>query len=92
MSFCGLDFGTSNATLGTFKVDALVLTAIGAGHVPIPSAIFYGRDGGVTIGRKAIEAYVDGVPGRLVRSNLRSVLSLLDFQKPAASGLIFWTA
>lgn len=73
MSFCGLDFGTSNTTLGTFMADAPVLADVEAGHVTIPSAIFYGRDGGVAIGRNAIESYVDGVAGRLMRS-LKSVL------------------
>ena len=39
----------------------------------IPSAIFFEADGNVLIGRKAIDAYVEGVPGRLMRS-LKSVL------------------
>jgi hypothetical chaperone protein len=79
MSFCGLDFGTSNTTLGTFAADAPVLTQVEAGHLTIPSAIFYASDGGVTVGRRAIESYVDGVAGRLMRS-LKSVLgtSLID--------------
>jgi hypothetical chaperone protein len=36
-------------------------------------------DGGVLIGRRAVEAYVEGAPGRLMRS-LKSVLgtSLID--------------
>lgn len=73
MSICGLDFGTSNTTLGTIVGDAPVLTALEAGHTTIPSAIFYQADGGVLIGRKAIETYVEGAPGRLMRS-LKSVL------------------
>jgi hypothetical chaperone protein len=79
MSICGLDFGTSNTTLGTIEGDAPVLAALETGHTTIPSAIFYEVDGAVKIGRNAIEAYVDGVPGRLMRS-LKSVLgtSLID--------------
>jgi hypothetical chaperone protein len=79
MSFCGLDFGTSNTTLGIIVDDAPVLTALEADRTTIPSAIFYEVDGDVLIGRKAIEAYVDGAPGRLMRS-LKSVLgtSLID--------------
>ena len=79
MSICGLDFGTSNTTLGTIERAAPVLTALEAEHTAIPSAIFYEADGGVRIGRRAIEAYVEGVPGRLLRS-LKSVLgtSLID--------------
>lgn len=79
MSICGLDFGTSNTTLGTIEGDAPVLAELEAGQTTIPSAIFYEVDGAVLIGRKAIEAYVDGAPGRLMRS-LKSVLgtALID--------------
>ncbi len=73
MSICGLDFGTSNTTLGTIEGDAPVLAALETGETTIPSAIFYETDGAVLIGRKAIAAYVDGAPGRLMRS-LKSVL------------------
>src|SRR3984893_15820370 len=79
MSICGLDFGTSNTTLGTIFGREPVLTALEAGQTTIPSAIFYEVDGAVLIGRRAIEAYVEGAPGRLMRS-LKSVLgtSLID--------------
>jgi hypothetical chaperone protein len=73
MSICGLDFGTSNTTLGTIENRVPVLTALETGHTTIPSAIFYEVDGAVLIGRRAIEAYVEGAPGRLMRS-LKSVL------------------
>ncbi len=79
MSICGLDFGTSNTTLGTIEGHAPVLAALETGHTTIPSAIFYQADGAMLIGRKAVEAYVDGVNGRLMRS-LKSVLgtALID--------------
>jgi hypothetical chaperone protein len=79
MSICGLDFGTSNTTLGTVIHDIPVLAALEGDHVTIPSAIFYKADGGAHVGRRAIEAYVEGDPGRLMRS-LKSVLgtSLID--------------
>ena len=79
MSICGLDFGTSNTTLGTIEGHMPVLAALEAGHTTIPSAIFYEVDGAVRIGRRAVEAYVDGGPGRLMRS-LKSVLgtALID--------------
>src|SRR3984893_5606382 len=73
MSICGLDFGTSNTTLGTIEGYAPVLASLEPAHPTIPSAIFYEVDGAVLIGRKAIEAYVEGAPGRLMRS-LKSVL------------------
>src|ERR1700676_3738 len=79
MSICGLDFGTSNTTLGTIEGHAPILAALETGYTTIPSAIFYEVDGAVLIGRKAVEAYVEGAPGRLMRS-LKSVLgtSLID--------------
>jgi hypothetical chaperone protein len=79
MSICGLDFGTSNTTLGTIVGHDPVLTVLEAGKTTIPSAVFFEIDGEVLIGRKAIEAYVDGATGRLMRS-LKSVLgtSLID--------------
>jgi hypothetical chaperone protein len=73
MSICGLDFGTSNTTLGTIEGHAPVLAALEGGETTIPSAIFYEVDGAVLIGRNAISAYVEGAPGRLMRS-LKSVL------------------
>ena len=79
MSICGLDFGTSNTTLGTIDGHAPVLVALEDGESTIPSAIFYEVDGAVLIGRRAVEAYVEGAPGRLMRS-LKSVLgtALID--------------
>jgi hypothetical chaperone protein len=79
MSSCGLDFGTSNTTFGSIVDQAPVLVSLESGHTTIPSAIFYERDGAVMIGRRAVDAYVDGVPGRLMRS-LKSVLgtALID--------------
>ena len=50
MSICGLDFGTSNMTLGTIEGHAPVLAALETGHTTIPSAIFYEVDGAVLIG------------------------------------------
>jgi hypothetical chaperone protein len=73
MSICGLDFGTSNTTLGTIGDREPVLTVLEGVETTIPSAIFYEVDGAVLIGRGAIEAYVDGAAGRLMRS-LKSVL------------------
>jgi len=73
MSICGLDFGTSNTTLGTIDGATPVLAALEETQTAIPSAIFYEADGGVRIGRRAVDAYVEGVPGRLLRS-LKSVL------------------
>jgi hypothetical chaperone protein len=73
MSICGLDFGTSNTTLGTIHGQTPVLVALEAEQTTIPSAMFYATDGNVLIGRRAVAAYVEGTTGRLMRS-LKSVL------------------
>jgi hypothetical chaperone protein len=73
MTACGLDFGTSNTTLGTLVGGQPVLVELDAGQTAIPSAIFYELDGAALVGRAATEAYVDGVSGRLMRS-LKSLL------------------
>ncbi|MDQ0506569.1 Hsp70 family protein [Xanthobacter agilis] len=73
MSACGLDFGTSNTTLGLFRGGRALLCALEGTHVTVPSAVFFGADGTYRIGRAAIDAYVEGVEGRLMRG-LKSVL------------------
>src|SRR5688500_12374625 len=79
MSTCGLDFGTSNTTLGVVEGGVPALVTLDRAHAPIPSALFYEPNGAAVIGRNAIERYVEGMPGRLMRS-LKSVLgtSLID--------------
>ena len=79
MTSCGLDFGTSNTTLGRTVHQAPVLVPLESGQTTIPSAIFYELGGGVLVGRRAIDAYVEGTSGRLMRS-LKSVLgtALID--------------
>jgi hypothetical chaperone protein len=73
MSACGLDFGTSNTTLGLDTPAGPALIALEEESLTIPSAIFYGVDGSTTVGREAIRRYVEGHDGRLMRS-LKSVL------------------
>jgi hypothetical chaperone protein len=79
MGACGLDFGTSNTTLGVAEGERPVLCRLEDDHKTLPSAIFFGHDGSCRIGRAAIDAYIEGQDGRLMRS-LKSVLgsSLID--------------
>ncbi|KQT14497.1 heat-shock protein [Methylobacterium sp. Leaf399] len=83
MAACGLDFGTSNTTLGLVAGPHPALVPLEGDHLTIPSAIFFepGRD--ALVGRAAMAAYVEGTPGRLMRS-LKSVLgsSLLEETTP----------
>ncbi|MBX9759754.1 MAG: Hsp70 family protein, partial [Beijerinckiaceae bacterium] len=80
MTACGLDFGTSNTTLGVCKAGkAPALARLEGDDVTIPSAIFFDWSANAIIGRAAVSAYVDGAQGRLLRS-LKSALgnSLID--------------
>jgi hypothetical chaperone protein len=72
---CGLDFGTSNSALALPDGDGAKLVALEDDSTSIPSAIFFATEGPgeVAYGRAAIREYLDGTPGRLMRS-LKSVL------------------
>jgi hypothetical chaperone protein len=78
---CGLDFGTSNTTLGVAAGNApATLVPLEGAHVTIPSTVFFDFESGDTLyGRAATAAYVAGTDGRMMRS-LKSVLgsSLAD--------------
>ncbi len=73
---CGIDFGTSNSTLADVAEGAPALAPLEAGKTTLPSAVFYGHEAEdrFLIGRAAVEAYVDGASGRLMRA-LKSILS-----------------
>ncbi len=75
-TFCAIDFGTSNSAVA-IAADALGATRLVSLEneaLTMPSAVFYdSEDGRRSYGRAAIAAYVDGHPGRLMRS-LKSIL------------------
>jgi hypothetical chaperone protein len=72
---CGLDFGTSNSTMGRVGADGIPqLLALEDGKQTIPSMLFFGfEDDTIHFGREAVAEYVTGADGRLMRS-LKSVL------------------
>lgn len=77
---CGVDFGTSNSTVGHLGAAVDPLLILEEGRVTLPSAVFFNVDEGSThFGRDAMAQYLDGYEGRLVRS-LKSLLgsSLID--------------
>ena len=77
---CGVDFGTSNSTVGHLRPRAETLLALEDGRVTLPSAVFFNIDENSThFGRDAMAQYLDGYEGRLVRS-LKSLLgsALID--------------
>ena len=75
MYACGLDFGTTNSTFSYVGQNGSVeLVKLEKDHETLPSTVFYNfEDGDAYFGREALDQYVDGEFGRLMRS-LKSVL------------------
>ncbi|WP_421864891.1 Hsp70 family protein [Parvibaculum sp.] len=70
----GIDFGTSNSTVGIVEDGSPRLVALEGEHVTLPSAVFFNfEDDRTYYGRRAIEDYTAHVEGRLMRA-LKSVL------------------
>jgi hypothetical chaperone protein len=71
---CGVDFGTSNSTVGWVRPGAPVLLALEDGKPTLPSVVFFNADDDqVRYGRAALADYLEGYDGRLMRS-LKSLL------------------
>ena len=71
---CGVDFGTTNSTVGLCEAgsDPYLIPVDGA-EVTIPSALFFSlEDGSVHFGRSAVHEYMDGAEGRFMRA-LKSI-------------------
>lgn len=69
--YCGLDFGTSNTLCAVEgKENAVEYVEIDQGEKDIPSVVFYPMEdiGNPIYGREAIERYIRGDEGRLLRS------------------------
>lgn len=78
--YCGLDFGTSNSTVGITAGNGFALCKLEGESVTLPSAIFFDYEAHkARFGRDGINHYIEGGEGRLLRS-LKSVLgsSLID--------------
>ncbi len=74
MTFCGLDFGTSNSTIGVSLKDRCQLVPLEGGKPTIRSAIFCDVEAKQWVfGQKGIDSYLEGVPGRLMMA-LKTVL------------------
>jgi hypothetical chaperone protein len=71
---CGVDFGTSNSTVGWVRPGQSVLLALEDGKPTLPSVVFFNADDDqVRYGRAALADYLEGYDGRLMRS-LKSLL------------------
>ena len=77
---CGMDFGTSNSTFAVAGGNAPArLLPLEDGKPTIPSAIFFSFEADtVFFGRRAVNEYVTGADGRLMRS-IKSVLGTALF-------------
>lgn len=91
MSYCAIDFGTSNSGIAIPSSTGMRLVPLEGDNVTMPTAVFYctdaddlptgvhrgtGRPGDElprTFGRAAVQAYIDGYDGRLMRS-MKSIL------------------
>ncbi len=76
----GIDFGTSNSTVGWQRPGQPALLALEDGKATLPSVVFFhAEDGQSRYGRAALADYLSGDEGRLMRS-LKSLLgtSLMD--------------
>ncbi|WP_374382367.1 Hsp70 family protein [Dongia sp.] len=72
--FCGLDFGTSNSTVGIPVGNGFAMCPLEGESVTLPSAVFFDyEEHKVRFGREGIGAYIEGTEGRLLRA-LKSVL------------------
>jgi hypothetical chaperone protein len=83
---CGVDFGTSNSTVGWVRPGQPALLALEDGKATLPSVVFFNADDEeVSYGRAALAGYLAGYEGRLMRS-LKSLLgtSLIDGQTEVA--------
>jgi hypothetical chaperone protein len=79
---CGVDFGTSNSTVGWVRPGQPVMLGLEDGKTTLPSVVFFNADDEeVTFGRAALAEYLAGYEGRLMRS-MKSLLgtSLIDGQ------------
>ncbi len=91
MTYCAIDFGTSNSAVAISTAAGMKLVPLEGKHQTMPTAVFYCTDRddlppgahrapagsepqlARTFGRAAVQAYMDGYGGRLMRS-MKSIL------------------
>ena len=71
---CGIDFGTSNSTVGWLRPGMETLIALEDDKITLPSVVFFNMEERRPVyGRLALHEYLEGYEGRLMRS-LKSLL------------------
>jgi hypothetical chaperone protein len=84
---CGIDFGTSNSTVGLADSTGARLLPLEDGAPTLPSAVFWQTEGAPPLfGRAAIAAYLEGDEGRLMRGLKSTLGSGLIHDKTAVGG------
>ncbi|MDX2220596.1 MAG: Hsp70 family protein [Burkholderiales bacterium] len=72
--YCAIDFGTSNSAVALPANGGIRLVELEPGYTSIPTAVFFSaEDGSRAFGREAVQTYIDGYDGRLMRS-IKSIL------------------
>ena len=83
----GIDFGTSNSTVGLADATGARLLTLEEGSPTLPSAVFWQTEGAPPLfGRAAIAAYLEGEEGRLMRGLKSTLGSGLIHEKTSVGG------
>lgn len=93
-TFCGLDFGTSNSTIGVLHHNTCQLVPLEKNKPTIRSAIFCDTEHKQWVfGQEGIDRYLESIPGRLMMA-LKSVLgsSLMEDETLIFNQMIPYTA
>ena len=78
---CGIDFGTSNSSVGVCDAEGAQLLPIQRGATSVPTALFFSfDDDSTTFGHEALERYFAREPGRYLRA-IKSVLGAKLFEE-----------
>ena len=78
---CGIDFGTSNSSVGVCAAQGPRLLPIQRGATSVPTALFFSLDdNSTTFGHEALERYLAREPGRYLRA-IKSVLGTKLFEE-----------
>src|SRR6201996_318358 len=78
---CGIDFGTSNSSIGISDANGPRLLPIQRGATSVPTALFFSLDdSSTTYGHDALDRYLTREPGRYLRA-IKSVLGTKLFEE-----------
>jgi hypothetical chaperone protein len=84
---CGIDFGTSNSSVGVCDADGPQLLPIQRGATSVPTALFFSfDDNSTTFGHEALDRYFVREPGRYLRA-IKSVLGTRLYEETTQAKL-----